>query len=222
MKSPIHHPPFRHFSGDKQKNNIVSKWPKLWASPLQCFTLNQTVNWSVCKNIYGAVQIVVQKQFRENIINISSYYLLCSRRGSSRMYDTVWQEFRWPHMGRHVYQVVQEFHSCASNGGSIHFHHRNISLFPSALPLESISMYVLGPLPKKLLGYQHVLFIAERYWMLTIKVALKLTTGNIVAEAFVQNCVIPYVELATLHTNIGHQFFAKFFVAAYVIMVFKI
>lgn len=124
-------------------------------------------------------------------------------------------------MASDVYQVVQDCCSCAANRGTIHRHQKKLQLFPAAGPLESISMDLLGPLPKTLHGNQHVLVIKDRYSKMTRAIPLKQTTASIVAQTFVDNWIMPYGIPATLLTDNGPQFVGTFFAAVCLILGVK-
>lgn len=51
-------------------------------------------------------------------------------------------------MVHHVHQVVLDCDSCAKVHGIRYRHQKTVRLFPAEVPLESITMDLLGPSPK--------------------------------------------------------------------------
>lgn len=63
------------------------------------------------------------------------------------MYETISHELYWPHMANEFYMTVSDSRDRARNRASLQ-KKRNLRLFPANVPLELISMDVLGTLQK--------------------------------------------------------------------------
>lgn len=84
-------------------------------------------------------------------------------------------------------------------------------LFPATQPLESISVYLLGPLPKSKTGNRFTLVMAYRFTKLTQVVHLKPTTRRDIAKAFASHWVFKYATLKEVLSGKGSQFASKLY-----------
>ncbi|MEM7496351.1 MAG: integrase, partial [Myxococcota bacterium] len=109
-----------------------------------------------------------------------------------RMYDTLRRDFYLPFMASYIAHTVRECISCAKMQGTYYAHQKYLQLFPANGPLEFIAIDILGPLPRSKRGNKHVLVITDRYSKLTRTVAMNKITAPHVAEAFLDNWIMPY------------------------------
>jgi hypothetical protein len=95
------------------------------------------------------------------------------------------RSFYWPHMAEDVYETFRQSYACARNRISERRHTNFLQIFPAKWPLESVSIDILGPLPRTKHGNWFLLVIADRHTKVTRTVPLRTVTALSVARAFV-------------------------------------
>ena len=134
--------------------------------------------------------------------------------GQNRMYQPLRRRYYWPHSAADVTTTVRGCRTCAMNRVKLRKHLNRLKLFPATRPLESLSIDILGPLPKAKGGKQYLLVITDRFTKLTQVVALKTVNAYTVATAFSDAWVFKYGIPRSLLSDNGPQFNAKFFHSA--------
>lgn len=124
-------------------------------------------------------------------------------------------------MARDVFQTANDCRPCAEARGTRYKTQKPMKLFPAGKPLEFVAMDLLGPFPAAESGNQHILVITDRFSKLAQVTPLVSTTAPAVANAFVENWVIPYGIPKFVLSDNGPQFVAKFFEAICVLLGLK-
>jgi len=158
-----------------------------------------------------AQQRVIPLRLQARVLYLSHYPLTAGHPKGSKMYDTMRRHYYWPNMANDVYQTVRDCRACAQTRGTFYKHQRPLRLFPAAGPLEFIAMDLLGPLTKTRRGHTDILVMTDRFSKMARSIPLRSTTAPVVAEAFLNNWVIPYGLPRILLTDNGPQFVSKFF-----------
>lgn len=161
--------------------------------------------------IDGSRAYVVPERLRQKILLLAHHSRLGGHPGINKMYYTLRQSFYWPNMMADIRRCCQECHSCVQERLALRKHASALKLFPASRPLESVAIDILGPLVKSARGHRFLLVIACRFSKFTRVVPLVRTTALAVAKAFVKNWVFAYGAPATLLSDNGPQFAAKFF-----------
>ena len=78
------------------------------------------------------------------------------------------------------------------NRAKLRKHLNRLKLFPATLPLESLAIDILGPLPKTKARKRFLLVITDRFTKLTQVVALRTITAYTVAVAFCDAWIFKY------------------------------
>jgi transposase InsO family protein len=129
------------------------------------------------------------------------------------MFQTMRKTFFWPRIAEDVYETVRQCDLCARNRISEKRKTNPLKLFPANEPLESISMDILGPLPRTKHANRFSLVISDRYSKVTKTVPLRTVTALSVARAFCDNWAYVYGPTVSLLTDNRPQFTAKVFQA---------
>jgi Integrase core domain/Integrase zinc binding domain len=129
------------------------------------------------------------------------------------MFATLGRTFFWPRMAADVYDIVRQCDACARNLIAENKHTNVMELFPANGPMESVSMDILGPLPRTIHGNRFLLVIADLFTKVTITVLLRTVTALVVSKAFCDRWVYVYGPPISRLTDNGPQFTAKFFQA---------
>jgi transposase InsO family protein len=130
------------------------------------------------------------------------------------MVQTMRRSFHWPHMAEDVYETVRQCYACARNRISERRHTNRLKLFPEKGPLESVEIYILGPLLRTKYSYRLLLVIADWYTKVTRTVPLRTVTALSVARAFVDHWEYVCGLLVSFLTDNRPQLTANFFQAA--------
>jgi transposase InsO family protein len=162
----------------------------------------------------GARQIVVPRSLVSRLLYLEHYPPVVAHPGSHRMFRTMRRSFFWPHMVEDIYETVRQCDLCARNRIAEKRRTNPLKLFPPGGPLESVAMDILGPLPRTKHGNRFLLVIADRFSKVTKTVPLRTITALSVARAFCDHWAYIYGPPASLLTDNGPQFTAKFFQAA--------
>jgi hypothetical protein len=131
----------------------------------------------------GSQQIVVPQSMVSRILYLEHYPPAAGHPGAHRMFQTKLKTFFWPCIAEDVYETVRQCGLCARNRIS-EKRETNLKLFPSNGPLDSVAMYIIGPLPRTKQGNHFLLVISDRYSKVTKTVPLRTVTALWVARAF--------------------------------------
>jgi hypothetical protein len=126
------------------------------------------------------------------------------------MFQTIRKTFFWPRIAEDVYETARQCDLCTRNRISEKMKTNPLKLFPANGPLESVSMYILGLLPRTKHGNRFLLVISDRYSNVTKTVPLQIVTVLSVARAFCDHWAYVYGPLVSLLTDNGPQFSSKF------------
>lgn len=88
---------------------------------------------------------------------------------------------------------------------------KDINLLHAAGPLELVAMDLLGPVPKKYHGNQHVLLMSDRFTNLSRSISLRTINFSVAANAFLDNWNLVYGARRFALTDNSLKFAAKFF-----------
>lgn len=87
---------------------------------------------------------------------------------------------------------VRSCHSCAYNGVRFRKHLSRLMLFPALCPLQSVSIDILGPLPRTKQEKSFFLVITDRFTEHTQATSVQITTAQNVATAFCKTRIFKY------------------------------
>jgi Integrase zinc binding domain len=104
--------------------------------------------------------------------------------GAHRMFQTIRKTFFWPRIAEDIYETVRQCDLCPRNRISEEMKTNPLKLFPANGPLESVSVHILGSLPRTKHGNRFLLVISDRYSKVTKTVPLRIVTALSVARAF--------------------------------------
>lgn len=107
------------------------------------------------------------------------------------MYDYMWSENFWQHMGNDVYTTVKNSSAWARNSTSPKFK-REQQLFSVSNPLEYVVVDILGSLRRIANGHQYVIIMTERYSKLTRVMPTNKTSSSYIAKVLSDFEVVPY------------------------------
>jgi Integrase zinc binding domain len=125
----------------------------------------------------GSKQVVVPKSLRSKVLYLEHYPTAVAHPGAHRMFRTMRRSFYWPHMAEDIYETVRKCDACARNRISERRHTNFLQLFPAKVPLDSVAMEIIGPLPRTKHGNRFLLVIADRYTKVTRTVPLSTVTA---------------------------------------------
>ena len=162
---------------------------------------------------YHTVQTVVPESLQPKVLYLSHYPLLAGHPKGSKMYDSMRRRYYWSRMTNDVFQTAKDCHLCAEARGTRYKTQKPMKLFTAKKPLDFIAMDLLGPFPPTENGSTNILVITDRFSKLAQVTPLASTTAPAVANAFIENWVIPYWLPVSMLTDNGPQFVAKFFEA---------
>lgn len=139
-----------------------------------------------------------------------SYTPIARHLGRQSMYDTMRNEFLWPHMANDVYQTVENCATCARycRRAKIKGH---LELFHAWGPLEFIAMDILGPLMQTKNEIVLMTVMRDRYLKMTRAVPNSKTTVTHVANVVFHHWVVPSGIRNHLLTDSSPQSVSKFF-----------
>ena len=169
----------------------------------------------------GSVQTVVPESLQPRVLYLGHYPILAGHPKTSRMYDSLRRKYYWPRMMDDVIQTSTDCRPCAEARGTRFKTQKPMKLFPAGKPLDFIAMDLLGPFPTTETGSTNILVITDRFSKLAQVTPLSSTTASAVANAFVENWVIPYGMPSFLLTDNGPQFVAKLFEAVCLMLGLK-
>jgi len=147
------------------------------------------------------------------VLYLSHYPLLAGHPRGSKMYDSMRRRYYWSRMTNDVFQTAKDCRLCAEARGTRYKTQKPMKLFTATKPLDFIAMDLLGPFQPTKNGSTDILVITDRFSKLAQVTPLTSTTAPAVANAFIDNWVIPYGLPVSMLTDNGPQFVAKFFEA---------
>ena len=156
-------------------------------------------------------QVVVPETLRPRLLTNCHYSATAGHPGGRRMYDTMRRRYYWPTMPVDIYSTVRQCLSCTRNRVAARKHRNEMRLFPPRIPLESVALDILGPLPRTNSGKRFVVVIADRFSKLCRVRALRSITAENLARTFAEDWVFVYGPPTTLLTDNGPQLTAKLF-----------
>ena len=118
----------------------------------------------------GLIQVVLPESLRPRLLQLAHYAIVADHPGLNRMYYHIRRHYYWPHLTAEIAATVRNCASCA-----IKLRRRTnlLKLFPATRPLESVSIDILGSLPKSERGKRFLLVITDRFTKLTTVVPLR-------------------------------------------------
>jgi hypothetical protein len=134
--------------------------------------------------------VVVPQSLVARILYMEHYSSSAGHPGAHRMLQTIRRTFVWPRIAEDDYETVRTCNVSARNHIAEKRKTSPLKLFPTKGPLESVSMGILGPLPRTKHGNLFLLVISYRYSKVTKTVPLRTVTAISVARAFCDHCRI--------------------------------
>ena len=179
-----------------------------WNSP---FKEDETGLLVRISNLDGAHQIVIPKSMQKRILYANHYPKTAGHPGGRRMFYTMRRYYYWPYMSLDIYNTVKNCEACAKESIRLRKIASKLKLFPATFPLESVALDYVGPLPKTTHGNNFLLVITDRYSKLTRAIPMKNPSAVDTAKAFCYEWAFIYGPPATLLSDNGGHFTAKFF-----------
>lgn len=141
-------------------------------------------------HIVGALQKLVPKSLRQRVFALPHYPQLSGHPQQRHMFHTIRRDYLWPNVAFDLYITVSCCEWCGRNSRNAKGRCR-LQLFPATGLSKFVRMDVLGPLPKKTKGIQHISFITDHYSKLTQAIHTARMTTNAMAERFFyRSCVL--------------------------------
>lgn len=140
---------------------------------------------------HGAFQKVVAILLLTKSLSFEHYSLLCGHLCERQMYDSLTQEFHWPHMVSDFYILVNnctDYPSIVLN----FIHQRELELFPAAGSLEFVVVDIFGSLPKTKAGDQFIVIVTDSYAKLRRAISTKRKTSTPVANILFNDWIKSY------------------------------
>jgi hypothetical protein len=159
----------------------------------------------------GALQIVVPASLQPRVLHLEHFPRTAGHPGVTRMFRSLRKRYFWKSMSADVSETVRQCDVCARNRIKERRKTSPLKLFPASLPLEYVSIDLLGPLPKTAHGNRFLLVMTDRFSKLTRTVPLRTTSALVVAKAFCEHWVFCYGPPRYVLSDNGPQFTAKFF-----------
>lgn len=100
----------------------------------------------------GRIQIVQSDTLRARVLNLAHFSKLEGHPGQTRMLQTLRRMCYWPKMSADIGATVRECYEGENKMLSLHKRTNPLQLFPATQPLESVGIYLLGPLPNSSTG----------------------------------------------------------------------
>ena len=129
------------------------------------------------------------------------------------MYYHIRKVYYWPHLASDVAARVRNCPSCARNRLKLRRKTNFLKLLTATKPFESVSIYILGPLPKSRRGKRFLPVITDRFSKLTAVVRLRNVNAYSTAVAICEAWVFKYGPPRTLLSDNGKQFASRFFLS---------
>lgn len=113
-------------------------------------------------------------------------------------------------MANDVYATVRDFRSCSMNriNGK---RQRQVRLFELYVPLDSVCMDIIEPLPKKKTGNKFVVVTTDRYTKLKRAISTSSITATTIGRSLLEHWVSNYGISPNVLAENGPQFFSKIF-----------
>jgi transposase InsO family protein len=159
-------------------------------------------------------RLVAPISLRERILTLAHFPRVASHTGRRRLYRIVAQHWCWPALARDAALFVKRFVSCqASRAKRAATQTVPLCLFPPSVPMELMSMGLLGPLPKTPRGNLHILVMTDRFSKLVVASDLPIIRAITVAMAYIEGCVAYFGPPVIILTDNGSQFRSKLMAA---------
>lgn len=193
----------------QSRDTFSNQMAKIVGTPKSDFTLNQQRVLVRCANLDAAIQIVGPESLRGCILPLTHHPPLTGLPGEQQMYDTLRGQSYRMHVTADVQKTFKTCQQC-QKGGTKFAQQRQHELFPANRSLESIAIYILGPLLRTKEGMRYVVVMTDRYSILTRGMATETVTSTNAAKIFVEQRVIPYKIPKTVLAGNGQQVVRKF------------
>ena len=159
------------------------------------------------------VQIVLPETLRPRVLQLCHYTIVAGHPGLNRMYYQIRNVYYWPQLAADMAATVRNFRSCARNRVKLRRHTNYLKLFTATKPFESVSIDILGLLPKSRRRKRFLLVTTDRFSKLTAVVPLRNVNAYSTAVAFCEAWLFKYGPPKTLLSDNGKQFASRFFLS---------
>ena len=156
------------------------------------------------------IQVVLPESLRPRLLQLAHYAIVAGNPGLNGMYYHIRRHYYWPHLAADVAATVRNCASCAKNRVKLRRRTTLLKLFPATRPLESVSIDILGPLPKSKRGKLFLLVITDQFTKLTTVVPLRNINAYYVAFAFCEAWIFKYGPPRSVLSDNGKQFTSRF------------
>lgn len=162
-------------------------------------------------SVPGLKQIVVPETPRPRLLHLAHHSKVAGNPGRTRMLAHLRRTYYWPLMAAYIASTVRLCPHCARNRLRLIHRKQPMRLFSANQLLDSVSVVLLGSLPKTKSGNRFILVMADRFIKHTQVVPLKLTTGLDVAKAFASQWVCKYGPPTEVLSDNCPQFASKLY-----------
>lgn len=99
------------------------------------------------KSMGGAEQIVLPDSLKERVLILTHFAKVAGLPGEIRMFEAVMRTWYWPQIAADVVTTVHIFPECANNFLRLRKRSIPMKVFQGRQRLESVWIYIIGPLP---------------------------------------------------------------------------
>lgn len=135
------------------------------------------------------------------LFHLCNYSLLDGHSGKRKMYDTMRNEFYWPHRSNAVYAIVCDCHFCGQNR-TYGKRQRQPKLFLPEGPMKQ-AIDILEFVPRSKESKQFEVMMTDQYVKLTKAATTKQTNATTVARHLLEHWVEKYGTLPEPLTDNG-------------------
>lgn len=157
-------------------------------------------------------KLVVPKDKRRQIISEAHDPPLAGHLGIYKTYSRLAQKYYWPKLRNDVVYYVRKCEKCLAHKPDRSRPKDMMTSHPkSTRPWETISVDIMGPLPRSTKGNSYVLVITDYLSKFSLVFALRKVTSSVVAKVLEENVFLIFGVPRTVICDNGVQFRGKEF-----------
>lgn len=163
------------------------------------------------QSILELEKIVIPESLRLRLLHLDHDGKLASIPGRTRMFKRLQRSYYSPLMAVETVSSIRSCLHCANNFLRLICKKQKMRVSPTTKQLESVTVALLGPLPRKKRGNCFLLSIADRFTKLTQVVLLKRTTKLDFSKSFASHLVFKYGAKMEVLSKNGLQIASKLY-----------
>ncbi|XP_041466120.1 uncharacterized protein LOC121416727 [Lytechinus variegatus] len=155
--------------------------------------------------------VVVPRALREQIMQVNHDLPSSAHPGCDRTFAKIRQKYFWYHMKDNIQSYVMACPLCNRNKKPDRHQRFPLTRYHAGVPMETVHLDFLGPLPKTTNGNEYILMIVDQFTKWTEVIPLPSQTAEVTARAVVNEFFSRFGYPLQIQTDQGRNFESALF-----------